>query len=93
MRLIDADDLITMEYGGIKFVPKEFIDDAPTIEERKKGKWIEHHEINMIVGSIGGVTCSVCGWQTHNKLHLIVGCPYDFCPKCGARMAKGEEDE
>lgn len=32
MRLIDADELIVMECGGIKFVPKEFIDDAPTIE-------------------------------------------------------------
>ncbi len=30
-RLIDADELIVMEYGGIKFVPKEFIDNAPTI--------------------------------------------------------------
>ena len=31
MRMIDADELIVMEYGGIKFVPKEFVDDAPTI--------------------------------------------------------------
>lgn len=32
MRLIDADDLIVMEYGGIKFIPKEFIDDAPKVD-------------------------------------------------------------
>ena len=32
MRLIDADELIVMEYGGIKFVPKEFVDDAPTVD-------------------------------------------------------------
>lgn len=32
LRLIDADELIVMEYGGIKFVPKEFIDDAPTVD-------------------------------------------------------------
>ena len=32
MRLIDVDELIVMEYGDIKFVPKEFIDDAPTVE-------------------------------------------------------------
>lgn len=31
-RLIDADELIVMEYGGIKFVPKEFVDDAPTVD-------------------------------------------------------------
>lgn len=36
MRLIDADDLIIMEFGGIKFVPKEFIDNAPTIEPERK---------------------------------------------------------
>lgn len=32
MRLIDADELIVMEYGGIRFVPAEFINDAPTID-------------------------------------------------------------
>ena len=32
MRVIDADELIVMEYGGIKFVPVEFINDAPTID-------------------------------------------------------------
>lgn len=32
MRLINADDLIYMEYGGIKFVPTEFIKDAPMID-------------------------------------------------------------
>ena len=31
MRLIDADELIVFEYG-FKFVPKEFIDDAPTVD-------------------------------------------------------------
>ena len=35
MRLINADELIVMEYGGIKFVPKEFIDDAPTVDAVK----------------------------------------------------------
>ena len=32
MRLINADELIVMEYGGIRFVPVEFINDAPTID-------------------------------------------------------------
>lgn len=32
MRLINADDLIYMEYGGIEFVPTEFIKEAPTID-------------------------------------------------------------
>ncbi len=32
MRMINADELIVMEYGGIKFVPVEFINGAPTID-------------------------------------------------------------
>lgn len=35
MRLIDADELIYLECDGVSFVPKDFIDDAQTIEERK----------------------------------------------------------
>ena len=53
MRLIDADELIVLEYGGIKFVPVEFINDAQTIEERKTGKWIDDN-------------CSVCGQYVHH---------------------------
>lgn len=32
MRLIDADELIVMEFEGIRFVPEDFIRDAPTID-------------------------------------------------------------
>lgn len=32
MKLIDADELIVMEFGGIEFVPKEFIDEAPVVD-------------------------------------------------------------
>lgn len=32
MKLIDADELIVMEFEGIRFVPEDFIKDAPTID-------------------------------------------------------------
>lgn len=32
MRLIDADELIVMKFGNMQFVPKEFIDNALTID-------------------------------------------------------------
>ena len=38
MRVIDVDELIAIEFEGIKFVPKEFIDDAPIIEP--ENRWI-----------------------------------------------------
>ena len=58
----------------------QIIADAPTIEERKKGKWIDKS---------GGIECawnycSVCGEQAIDL--------YDFCPNCGADM-RGEQDE
>lgn len=57
------------------------IEDAPTIEERKKGMWIEvtDHEIPIVC------KCSVCEWRTKD---------YDwfsYCPHCGADM-RGEND-
>lgn len=53
MRLIDADDLIYMEYGGIEFVPTEFIKDAPTIDavpvvRCKDCKYKEDEEPGMV---------------------------------------------
>ena len=78
MRLIDADELIVMEYGGIKFIPKEFIDDATTIEERKKATWIEDGYRGL------PCVCSYCGDEGTRE--------WNFCPNCGADM-RGENDE
>ena len=85
MRLIDADELIVMEYGGIKFVPVEFINDAPTIEARKTGT-----DIYMEGNGHCEFKCSVCGVE----IGVVEGGELDggrfhFCPNCGARM----EDE
>lgn len=59
----------------------QIIADAPTIEERKKGKWIDKS---------GGIECawnycSVCGEQAIDL--------YDFCPNCGADMRESERRE
>ena len=98
MRLTDADLLgltdmeIIMCDGDYKEALKMLIDKiehAPTIEpERKTGEWIERDD------SWDGVyyECSSCGepWTT------IDGTPWDngmnYCPHCGAKMEKGEEE-
>jgi hypothetical protein len=59
----------------------QIIADAPTIEERKKGKWIDKS---------GGIECawnycSVCGEQAIDL--------YDFCPNCGADMRGTPDDQ
>ena len=95
MRLIDADaipwtDLNDNQNSDIRVLVTfaEKVNRMPTIEERKKGKWIEQTDY------IGDTyyDCSVCGesWTT------IDGTPWEngmnFCPHCGARMVRGEED-
>lgn len=63
------------------------LEDAPTIEERKKGKWIpfleEYHDM---------FKCSNCG----NITRVPFKCsspPYSYCPNCGADMREGQNDE
>lgn len=52
------------------------IDEAPTVEERKRGHWIEHPE-----HPIGD--CSVCG----ERVPIYSGSKkYKSCPYCGAIM-------
>lgn len=92
MRLIDADALkekiqectnciiasspfmIGLESG---YESAEYwVDEAPTVEERKHGHWIEHPE-----HPIGD--CSVCG----ERVPIYSGSKkYKICPYCGAIM-------
>ncbi len=53
---------------------KEAIDRTPTIEERKKGKWIEitDHETPIVC------KCTECGWLTTHYDSFL------FCPNCGS---------
>lgn len=62
---------------------------ARTVEpERKTGRWVKHNESTQLLygESKGGVKCSECGYTTHNKMHVLVGCPWKYCPNCGAKM-------
>lgn len=85
MRLIDADALyrkIKTEcnpYGkptinfedGCKVLG--MIDNSPTIEERKTGRWNEHTDYPGLA-----YLCSCCGYFTTDRSY--------YCPHCGARM-------
>lgn len=54
--------------------------------EQKKGHWIDIDDyFNRISGK-----CSVCGWQAHLYEDDVVG--MNFCPNCGARMVKEDEE-
>ena len=76
MRAIDADALKEKAFGkrgGL--IHTADIDEMPTIEERKTGKWID--------AKYPFSKCNVCGsyFDTANN----VG---DYCPNCGSRMER-----
>ena len=56
------------------------IDEQPTIEERKKGKWMSWTLENKENGELyqSGVYCDNCGYTSV--------CEDNFCPNCGADM-------
>lgn len=86
MRSIDADALmdylqtipIDLGYRGIEDV-KRFVNKMPTIEERKKGKWVKP----LLIMNTDRVRCSECSamydWYTQAQY-------FNFCPNCGKRM-------
>lgn len=54
------------------------IENAPTIEERKTGRWRRRL---VDSGFNADWHCSECGWKTSLEEH-----GYNFCPNCGADM-------
>lgn len=87
MRLIDADELLermmkTSRYFMVKFD----IEESPTIEERRHGRWIKSDDMH-------GHRCSSC----HRPIVFV---KYDendaiklhspFCPWCGAEMEESD---
>lgn len=84
MRLIDADKIVYswqidadgQEHDGVTL--QSIISKMPTIEERKKGKWIPCKASIHPYGN--DVKCSECG----HKMGSSFG--YKFCPMCGAKM-------
>jgi NADH pyrophosphatase NudC (nudix superfamily) len=81
-RLIDADALqkeYMYEHDGKRLM---LIDVAPTIEERKTGKWIDA----VLPNDNGGLPVQVCD-QCNTFFPLAyTGGGHRFCPNCGAKM-------
>lgn len=78
MRLIDADALRRrkeLRFGLMAAITtiQFLIDEAPTVEERKHGHWINPKAWH--------VECSEC----HHVLEIICGVK-NYCPNCGAKM-------
>ena len=91
MRLIDADALekeISVSHSmiddyGIKTgyeICMRLVEDAPTIEPERTGKWIHSHGYTTIDGHDMFIICSECG---HSYISLK---DMRFCPNCGAKM-------
>ena len=78
--LIDRAALIA-EYDRVHVGPpggaRKLMEDAPTIEERKKGEWINVTNDESLEEEY---ECSVCGYE------LFYSNPTKFCPNCGAKM-------
>lgn len=68
-KLLDCDDVT------------ELIDNAPTIEEQPKGKWIETDRFDEIADYM--LKCPKCNEDTLSSHG-------NFCPNCGADM-RGEQ--
>ena len=94
MRLIDADALLEqnaeladreIEHPKYQVTLREVVDEMPTIEERKTGKWI-HDEPKDAIEAIflARPKCSECGFEIAYETH--------FCPNCGADMRGGEDE-
>ena len=101
MRAIDGDALVKYCNGNpfitdsVKTYIRISVATMPTIEERKTGKWERHNTYHGddVSGYIDpDWRCSECGGQAN----VNAWCLYDltdFCPNCGARMQKGEDND
>ena len=63
---------------------ENLIEDAPTIEERKTGKWKRTYLDHEAMGERPSIFyCSVC--------NQCIAFPVNYCPNCGADMRGDEE--
>lgn len=92
MRLIDADSIqyepmLSAKgngmYEDVMVAYKSQIDDLPTIEDRKTGKWIRGDAEKLT----GSQRCSICHKACYKGKDY-----FNFCPNCGADM-RGEGHE
>lgn len=64
------------------------IDEQPTIEERKTGKWLERKvSSENVIDEWQSARCSVCG-KYHTTPYMYYFDSFSFCPNCGARMER-----
>lgn len=91
MRLIDADalkeSLKTNTFRGNRFgeVFDTYINNAPTIEERKTGKWKRTYLDHEAMGERPSIFyCSAC--------NQCIAYPVNYCPSCGSDM-RGDDHE
>lgn len=88
MRLIDADRLKRQVEGRswrAKGKMVELIDNSPTVEPAKHGRWEEKTVSNYRAGEWQSARCSACG-RYHTTPYLYYFTDYKYCPSCGARM-------
>ena len=96
MRLIDADalrDEIAVLFernpnlidGWLAYAVEDTIDDAPTIDPVKHGRWIKAKRHGCWSYADVYKQCSECGKVTFLAEKM------NYCPNCGTRM-EGEED-
>lgn len=85
MRAIDADllepdaDYDDGEYWAVSMAQ---IQGAPTIEERKTGKWIKSNNSCTI-------RCNQCGQEMTSLCDIQLP---NYCLNCGSQMMRGEEE-
>ena len=94
--LIDAENHAFNSYYKGLIKAHKIVADLPSVTLKPKtGHWITHEEKFNTLGIAvkGGVKCSECGYTTHNTLHMELGCPFKFCPNCGAKMIDLQESE
>lgn len=78
MRLIDADAVIKAidNHTNSNLQLDEditcILEEVPTIEERKAGRWIPFSEQSLLA------SCSLCGEWVDRE--------WNYCPHCGAKM-------
>lgn len=78
----DENPTAESKWYGINWA-RNTIADMPSAEpQRKKGKWIRGDQDKLL----GRAFCSVCNKWEYQASN------FNFCPNCGARMVRGEED-
>ena len=91
MRLIDADALIA-EYDRVHVGEpggaRKLMMDAPTVEERKTGKWLSHYDYCKKHDYMPSPSALIAFWWC-DQCEQGVEHPTNFCPNCGSYNGGG----